>query len=299
MRAPLHSTAATTPDAEWLTTNSGGSFAIGTIDRCPRRKYHGLLTVREPGVGEPINMVAEVEEWFKSATKKIALHSYNWGNTVEPNGVDYLTRFEPLPRWTYEFSGLTVTRELWLEDDADAVWIRYSIEGLTKPVDLRLRPLIRCRPIHKLTFANPFMNGELDIEDRESLRVVMHPYKNVPALITSLHGAAGTFRRGRPLVRGRSLRVGAGARLRRRGRPLHAGRVSPHPRTRRRVLHPARHDARGQPRPAGAQLGPQLTPILRQGARRCSRCLLGRARGRSHGCHRRVSLVRRMGAGCA
>jgi predicted glycogen debranching enzyme len=188
------STAATTPDAEWLTTNSGGSFAIGTIDRCPRRKYHGLLTVREPGVGEPINMVAEVEEWFQVGDEKTALHSYNWGNTVEPNGVDYLTRFEPLPRWTYEFSGLTVTRELWLEDDADAVWIRYSIEGLTKPVHLRLRPLIRCRPIHKLTFANPFMNGELEIEDRESLRVVMHPYKNVPALITSLHGAAGTFR---------------------------------------------------------------------------------------------------------
>ena len=188
------STAATTPDAEWLSTNSGGSFAIGTIDRCPRRKYHGLLTVREPGVGEPINMVAEVEEWFQVGDEEIALHSYNWGNTVEPNGVDYLTRFEPLPRWTYEFSGLTVTRELWLEDDADAVWIRYSIEGLTKPVDLRLRPLIRCRPIHKLTVANPFMNGELEIEDRESLRVVMHPYKNVPALITSLHGAAGTFR---------------------------------------------------------------------------------------------------------
>ena len=58
-------TAATTPDAEWLSVNSRGSFAMGTIDRCPRRKYHGLLTVREPGVGEPLNMVAEVEEWLK------------------------------------------------------------------------------------------------------------------------------------------------------------------------------------------------------------------------------------------
>ena len=35
--------------------------------------------------------------------------------------------------------GLTVTRELWLEDDADAVWVRYSIEGVTTPViSLRL-----------------------------------------------------------------------------------------------------------------------------------------------------------------
>jgi predicted glycogen debranching enzyme len=166
---------------------------MGTVDRCPRRKYHGLLTVREPRVGEPLNMVAEMEEWFQVGDETVALHSYNWGNTVEPNGIDYLTRFEPLPRWTYQFSGLTVTREVWLEDHADAVWLRYSIEGLTKPIDLRLRPLIRCRPIHELTFANPFMNGELDIEDRESLRVVMHPYKDIPALVTSLHGASGAF----------------------------------------------------------------------------------------------------------
>ncbi|MGB5349636.1 MAG: amylo-alpha-1,6-glucosidase, partial [Polyangiales bacterium] len=150
--------------------------------------------VREPGVGEPLNMVAEVEEWLEVGDERVALHSYNWGNTVEPNGVDYLNRFEPLPRWSYEFGGVTFTRELWLEDDADAVWIRYTIEGLTEPADLRLRPLIRCRPLHALAVANPFMNGELDIEDGESLRVAMHPYKNVPALITSLHGAPGVFR---------------------------------------------------------------------------------------------------------
>ena len=183
-----------TPDAEWLSVNAGGSFAMGTIDRRPRRKYHSLLTVREPGVGEPVNMVAEVEEWLEVGDERIALHSYNWGSTVEPNGVDYLSRFEPLPRWTYEFGGVTFTRELWLEDDDDAVWIRYSIEGLTEPVDLRLRPLIRCRPLHELTSANPFMNGELDIQDGESLRVVMHPYEDVPAIIVSLHGAPGTFR---------------------------------------------------------------------------------------------------------
>lgn len=188
------STAAITPDAEWLAINSGGSFAMGTIDRCPRRKYHSLLTVREPGVGDPLNMVAEVEEWFHVDDQTVALHSYDWGKTIEPNGIDYLTRFEPLPRWTYEFAGLTMTRELWLEDGADAVWIRYSIEGVSQAVDLRLRPLIRCRPLHELTFANPFLNGQISIEDGDSLRVVMHTYKDVPPLITSLHGVAGAFR---------------------------------------------------------------------------------------------------------
>jgi glycogen debranching enzyme len=186
--------AVTTPDAEWLSTNKRGSFAMGTIDRCPRRKYHGLLTVREPGVGDPLNLVAEVEEWFIVGQERFALHSYNWGSTVEPKGIEHLTRFEPMPRWTYQLGGLTITRELWLEDRTDAVWIRYSIEGLTEPVDLRLRPLIRCRPIHKLTFANPFLDGHIDIEEVGSLRVTMHPYKDVPPLITSLHGVKGVFR---------------------------------------------------------------------------------------------------------
>jgi predicted glycogen debranching enzyme len=189
--------AALSQDAEWLTTNRSGSFAMGTIDRCPRRKYHSLLTVREPGLGEPMNMIAELEEWFDvGEEREVALHSYDWGDAVEPRGIDFLTGFDHMPRWRYEFAGIKVTRELWLEERADAVWIRYSVEGLQRPVDLRLRPLIRCRPIHELTFANPFMNGELEVHgggDSLSLRVIMHPYQNVPAVVTSLHGARGRF----------------------------------------------------------------------------------------------------------
>lgn len=181
------------PDAEWLSTNAGGSFAMGTADRCPRRKYHSLLTVREPGEGEPLNLVAELEEWFEVGSESFALHGYDWGNTVEPNGADYLAEFDPQPRWTYRFADLQVVRELWLEDDADAVWLRYSIEGLIAPITLRLRPLIRCRPLHDLTFANPFLNGEVDIDDTGFVQVTMHPYQGVPSLVTSLHGIGGTF----------------------------------------------------------------------------------------------------------
>ena len=36
---------------EWLSSNDLGSFALGCVDRRLRRKYHSLLTVREPGKG--------------------------------------------------------------------------------------------------------------------------------------------------------------------------------------------------------------------------------------------------------
>ena len=77
-------------------------------------------------------MVAEVEEWFLVGGARVALHSYNWGSTVEPKGIEYLCRFEPLPRWTYQFSGITFTREVWLEDGRDAVWIRYANSGFAR-----------------------------------------------------------------------------------------------------------------------------------------------------------------------
>lgn len=139
-------------------------------------------------------MVAELEEWLDvGEDAEIGLHSYDWGNAIEPRGIEYLAHFEHFPRWTYRVADLTFTRELWMEEDADAVWIRYSIEGLRKPIHVRLRPLIRCRPIHALTFANPFMNGEIDIEQGDSLRVSMHPYDGVPPLVASLHGVTGAF----------------------------------------------------------------------------------------------------------
>jgi predicted glycogen debranching enzyme len=37
------------------------------------------------------------------------------------------------------------------------------------------------------------MNGEIDVADGYSLRVTMHPYKDVPPVIISLHGAPGAF----------------------------------------------------------------------------------------------------------
>ncbi|MEM9727067.1 MAG: amylo-alpha-1,6-glucosidase [Myxococcota bacterium] len=180
-------------DAEWLCTNRRGSFALGTVDRIPRRKYHSLLTLREPGVGEPLNVVTELEDWFEIGDERFALHNYDWGGTVEPEGVSHLVDFEPQPRWTYRFAGLTVVRELWMEEDADAVWLRYAIRGVTAPVRVRFRPLIACRPFHDLAVANPFLNGAIELDESSVLQATIRPYPGLPPLVLSLHGARGRF----------------------------------------------------------------------------------------------------------
>ncbi len=181
------------PDLEWLRVNRGGSFAMGTVDRLPRRKYHGLLTVREPDVGEPLNLLAEVEEWFSIGDESFALQPYDWGRPTNLPASPYLVDFDPSPCWTYRFSGLTVRRELSLEPKTDALWLHYAIEGVREPVELQLRPMLRCRPWHDLTIANPFLNGEVQVAEAQFREAKMQPYASGPELVMSLHGAEGPF----------------------------------------------------------------------------------------------------------
>lgn len=181
------------PELEWLCANRGGSFAMGTVDRLPRRKYHGLLTMREPEVGEPLNILAEVEEWFSIGDDSYALQPYDWGRPMDLPASPYLVDFDPSPGWTYRFSGLTVRRELSLESATDAVWLHYAVEGIREPVELQLRPMLRCRPWHKLTVANPFLNGEVRIAEGPGREARMQPYAQGPELVMSLHGTQGSF----------------------------------------------------------------------------------------------------------
>src|SRR5512139_373751 len=173
-------------DDEWLLANRGGSFAMGTADRTPRRKYHGLLTVREPPVGPPLNVVADVGEWVTHGGRSYVLHSLRIGERQEPDGSRHLVSFDPSPRWVYDLDGLVVERRVVLHPDVDGVEVRYTLSGATGPVQLALRPLLRMRGLHDLTFSNPFLDGELH-EDGE--HVMLRLYRDVPPVFLSLRGA--------------------------------------------------------------------------------------------------------------
>src|SRR5690349_6852124 len=58
---------------EWLETNELGSFALGSVDRKLRRKYHALLTVRAPGHGDAWNLLADVREELSRSDEQALL----------------------------------------------------------------------------------------------------------------------------------------------------------------------------------------------------------------------------------
>jgi glycogen debranching enzyme len=167
---------------EWLESGADGSFALGCVDRKLRRKYHALLTVREPGHGEAWNVLAEVRETLHQGSFSEPLSDPRLGSRAE------LVSFTPFPHATHQYrvSGLTpaveITRRVRLGPHGQ-VELHYRVRGVVAPLELSLAPLLRCRTLHELTFENPFLDGSLmQVESDASLELYMRPYPGMPAL---------------------------------------------------------------------------------------------------------------------
>ncbi len=177
---------------EWIESNLTGSFALGSVDRIPRRKYHALLTVREPGFGDPLNVLVETGETISIGDKTFLLHNFRFGNQVYPQGFQHLVGFQhrPLPTWEYRLGDLKLTRRLELDSVADTVRITYRFEGVSEPMGFQIEPHLACRPVHRLTKENPFINGATRTEGDT---VFFHPYEPLPRFAAKISGVTAQF----------------------------------------------------------------------------------------------------------
>ena len=178
---------------EWLQTNRSGDYALGSVDRKLRRKYHSLLTVREPGRGEAWNILADVRERLSLVARDehvVLADVRTGGDSPQREGdiVAQLVGFSATPCATHRYAalGLTVERTTRLSEGArDQVELHYRISGLNGPVELALEPLLLCRDAHALTFENPFLDGSFHRAGDE-LRMV--PYAGMPAIAFRIDG---------------------------------------------------------------------------------------------------------------
>ena len=165
---------------EWLESGRFGSFALGCVDRRLRRKYHALLTVREPGRGDAWNVLADVHEHVTHSDTTTLLCDVVSGARSDATLVGFSTLPTTLHRYRLG-SGADaphVTRTVRLE--GDQVTLQYRLEGARGPVRLALEPLLRCRALHALTFENPFLDGSCVALGDDVFR--MHPYAGMPAV---------------------------------------------------------------------------------------------------------------------
>jgi predicted glycogen debranching enzyme len=174
---------------EWLETNPLGSFGLCCVDRKLRRKYHALLTVRDPGRGDAWNLLAEVRERIETAGHSVLL--------ADPLGAEgdagALVDFRAYPHACHQYRPALagVAREPVIEREVrlgarDQVELRYSFRNVRSKLRVSLEPLLRCRPLHELTHENPFLDGAC-VKLGDEVRML--PYAGMPALAFRVFGA--------------------------------------------------------------------------------------------------------------
>lgn len=184
------------PDtAEWLLTNRRGSFALGTVDRVPRRAYHGLLALRDGGDGRPVMGILDVAERLLGPGVDAPLLALDYPTGRFPASPAELLSFRrlPCPTWRYHAGEARIERRLVLDELEDRIALRYRLLDSPAGSDLtlELRPLLLFRPLHARTQANPFLDGELR-EEGDTL--FLRPYPSLPRLWMRLRGVPSCFR---------------------------------------------------------------------------------------------------------
>jgi predicted glycogen debranching enzyme len=161
---------------EWLETNGLGGYASETISGAHTRRYHGLLmAATNPPVVRYL-LLSKIEEALICADQRYELSSNYYPGVVYPEGYRHLRgfRLDPFPIFTFEAGGVEIEKRVFLVQGENTVVIEYETRT---SAHLELRPLIAFRVYHALTYANPAMNGSLDIRDD---LVSIRPYPGLP-----------------------------------------------------------------------------------------------------------------------
>lgn len=168
-------------EREWLVTNRLGDFAMGTPERLPARKYHGLLIARLACFEEPHHILAEVNEVLRLGEKSFALGCFQYEGATYPCGYKHLESFqhEPAPLWRYRLGEVRLTRRLLLHPETHQVRLEYELENAPPHAELRLYPYFTCRNAHRLHYENAVLDGRAVIEDD---RVQLQFYRSFPGL---------------------------------------------------------------------------------------------------------------------
>lgn len=137
---------------EFLETNTLGACSSATIVNLNTRRYHGLLSVRQPKLG-PDNYVllSYLEETVVFHEEVYQLGTHQYPGVIEPKGYLKLLEFSlaKIPTWRYEFGGGVLKKELLLASKSNQVLMRYTLEKGAE-IKLSLDPFGAFRRSHDL-----------------------------------------------------------------------------------------------------------------------------------------------------
>ncbi|MEO5674004.1 MAG: amylo-alpha-1,6-glucosidase [Chitinophagales bacterium] len=145
---------------EWLETNGLGGFASSTVIGCNTRRYHGLLTAAtNPPVGR-MSLISRLDETILIGDNKFELGCNNYGDTICPNGNQFLESFSKnyFPEFIYEAGGVRLEKTIAMVHGENTTLIRYKVLRADRPFRMELLPLISVCDYHSLMRSNENIN---------------------------------------------------------------------------------------------------------------------------------------------
>ncbi len=147
---------------EILRSNRSGAYSCSTIVDCNTRKYHGLLVVPIPELGEEnYVLLSSLDETVvqHGAEFNLGLHKYQ-GNNFSPNGHKYIRDFncDQVPTTIYRVGGVVLKKEKVFQHYENRIIIRYTLLDAHSETTLNLRPFLAFRCVREYTHENSRVN---------------------------------------------------------------------------------------------------------------------------------------------
>lgn len=153
----IGSTIAHNPDdaltREWLVTNGIGGYASSSVLGANTRRYHGLLVASFPPPLERQITLSKVDEELVIDKRYYSLGTNEYhGDVVHPDGFRLLESFRldnGIPTYEYRIAYVKLTKQVWMEQGKDTVYILYRLTDCPHDVTLLIRPFCGFRGYHQ------------------------------------------------------------------------------------------------------------------------------------------------------
>jgi len=153
---------------EWLETNGLGGWSGSSVIGVNTRRYHGLLVAAIKPPTDRMVLLSKLDETIITGDKRIELGVNLFpGDTIHPNGHNYLNRFSKdlFPQWEYEAEGVVIKKTIAMINGENSLVIIYEVSESSKPFTLELLPLMAGKGYHSLTQVGPQMHWDADFNN--------------------------------------------------------------------------------------------------------------------------------------
>jgi predicted glycogen debranching enzyme len=163
---------------EVLRTNRKGAYHCTTVVDCNTRKYHGLLVMPVPSLGEDNHVIlSSLDETViqHDAEFNLGLHKYQ-GHNFSPQGHKYIREYttENMPRTLYRVGGVILLKEKVFSSHENRIMIKYTLVDAHSPTILRFRPFLAFRKANQLTYENDHINRSYT-EIQNGIKTSLYP----------------------------------------------------------------------------------------------------------------------------